>query len=146
MGEGYWIRPDGAFQRITEHAQWIQVAEHARWMGLGENAIARIQAIPWDRGDGPNREAIVREAVAQGLIRFRDHGPFVTFEFAMPLEAALEALGPFMSHQLGPSSNCRLNRLDTGEAWAMTYSQILALLAEGSAMVDPSAARRSTGP
>lgn len=117
MGEGFWIRADtGEFRKIDEHARWIQDPGHARSLGLSEEAVAKIMFIPWDI-DGPGRKAIVMEATAQGLIRFRDHGDHVTFEFQMPIPDALRALQPFMAYYLGPASFCRLNDLAGGDSW-----------------------------
>lgn len=126
MGEGYWIRSDtGQFFKIDEHARWIQVTENARLAGLDDEAITRIASIRWDI-DGPGRKAIVLAATARGLIRFRDHGGFVTFEFQMPLRDALLSLQPFMEFQLGPARFCRLNDLRTGESWECSYREMMA--------------------
>lgn len=124
MGEGFWIRSDtGEFHKIDEHARWIQDPGNARSIGLSEEAAAHIRSIPWDI-DGPGRKAIVMEATAQGLIRFRDHGDYMTFEFQMPIRDAVRALRPFMTYYLGPASYCRLNNLSGGDSWEGFYKDI----------------------
>lgn len=124
MGEGFWIRSDtGEFFKIDEHARWVQVPENARRIGLSEEAVGRIGSISWDI-DGPGRKAIVMEATAQGLIRFRDHGDHVTFEFQMPNEDVIHALRPFMEYYLGPASYCHLNNLANGDRWEGYFSDL----------------------
>jgi len=126
MGEGYWIRSDtGGFFRIDEHARWLGDPTHTALAGLDEATRATLKTI---RGDinGPGREAIVRAATAGGLIRFRDHDDYMTFEFQRPLEDVLRAIRPFAEFYLGFASVCRLNDLASGQSWLATGSELLA--------------------
>ncbi len=124
MGEGFWIRSDtGEFHKIDEHARWIQDPGNARRIGLSEEAVARMRSIPWDI-NGPGRKAIVMEATAEGLIRFRDHGDYMTFEFQMPIQDAVHALRPFMAYYLGAASYCRFNNLAGGDTREGYYKDL----------------------
>ena len=126
MGEGYWIRSDTrAFFKIDEHARWIGDPANAGLTGLDAKTLATIRAIPWDI-DGPGRKAIVRAATAAGLIRFRDHDDYMTFEFQMPLQDALRAIQPFVDSYLGFASSCRLNDLASGQCWLASGNELLA--------------------
>jgi len=126
MKEGAWIvAGDGRWTWMTEHATWLQVPEHARDLGLSDEAVRRIQTIQWDF-NGSGREAICLEGMRHGLIRFRGHGAYVTFESVLPLETVLRATAAFMKSQFGPLTAIRINRLDTGEAWAGLFPDIKA--------------------
>ena len=128
MKEAAWIvARDGRWRWITEHATWLQVPEHAQDLGLSDEAVRRIGAIRRDF-NGPGRVAICLEGMRHGLIRFRGHGGFVTFEAVLPLETVLRATVDFMQSQFGPLTAIRINRLDTSEAWAGLYSEIQAMV------------------
>lgn len=124
MKEGAWINAHtGAWCWITEHASWIQVPANARREGLPDEVHARLAALPWDF-NGPGRKAILLEAMNAGLIRFRGHGAYVTFEGTLPVDDMLRATTPFMADQFGPLAFCRFNDLATGACREMHWRDL----------------------
>jgi len=119
MKEGCWIRL-GDWHWITEHASWIQKPENARLMGIPEEIQAELSGITWDF-NGPGREAILRLAMGEGLIRLRGHGNSVTFEFTIPMATAIQAVRPFMDQNFGPLTWCSFNNLETGQSVGFFY-------------------------
>jgi hypothetical protein len=131
--EGAWLRADtGDWRWIDEHADWIRRIPCALMAGLGEEAARRIAAMPRTRANGPEREAILLAAMAQGLIRFRGHGAEVTFETTLPLAEAVHAVRRFMAEQFGAYNLVRIHRLPQGPCIAVPYHELERALAEGS--------------
>lgn len=141
MREGCWIRFTGEWTWINEHASWIQNPENARRLGVPDEVQAKLSAIPWDF-NGPGREAILRLAMNSGLVRMRGHGASVTFEFTLPMAAAIQSVRPFMDQNFGPLTWVQFNDLgEKGQSFgcfykdlseAMDNGTLLDLLAEAS--------------
>ena len=103
MKEGAWLEAStGSWHWIDDHADWIRRPVNARSVGLPEEAVTRIAAMPRQHRSGPERTAIILEAMRHGLIRFRGHGTEVTFESTLPLEVVIPAVSRFMAEQFGP--------------------------------------------
>ncbi len=116
MKEGCWIMAaSGHYEYVDDHARWIQSPGNAERMGLQEDVIREIRLLKWDF-DGPGRRAILLSAMADGLIRARGHGPYVTFEFTIKIEAAVQGALPFMHAVAGPFTLCRFMSLTNGDA------------------------------
>jgi hypothetical protein len=131
MKEGAWIEAaSGRWHWIDEHADWIRRPECARRAGLEEEAVLQIAAMPRKQASGPERTAILLEAMKHGLIRFRAHGADgVTFESTLPLLEAMAAASNFMEENLGPLTMVRFNRLPVGgPCVAMFYKDLVAAL------------------
>jgi len=123
MREGCWIRNTGDWHWITEHASWILKPENARLLRLPEEVQSELSTISWDF-NGPGREAILRLAMSAGLIRMRGHGSSVTFEFTLPMSAAIQSVRPFMDQNFGPLTWCQFNDLDTGQSFGSFYKDL----------------------
>ena len=126
LREGFWIRSSGVWALIDEHASWIQKPENARLMGLPEEVQAQISAIPWDF-NGPGRAAILRLAMATNLIRMRDHGATISFEFTLSMQAAIQSVMPFLEFQAGPLTWCKFNNIDTCKSIGIYYQDLCGL-------------------
>ncbi len=94
MKQGAWIEAvSGRWHWIDDHADWIRRPECARRTGMSEEAVLDLAAMPRCEASGPERTAIILEAMKHGLIRFRGHGGAeVTFETILPLAAGPGAL------------------------------------------------------
>lgn len=129
MREGAWINPIGQWLWITEHASWIQKPENARLLGVSDEIQTKLSGMQWDF-NGPGREAILRAAMNAGFIRVRGHGASVTFEFRLPIEAAIQVVRPFMESNMGPLAWCQFNDLKTGKCLGFFYKDLSAALKE----------------
>ena len=124
MKEGCWIRSTGDWHWITEHASWIQKPKNARLLGIPDEVQSKLSTISWDC-NGPGREAILRLAMGAGLIRMRGHGNSVTFEFTIPIEAAIKVVALFMEQQFGPMTWVRFNDIESGQSLGIFYQDLL---------------------
>jgi hypothetical protein len=96
---------------------------------MAEEVHTRMAAIPWDF-NGTGRKAILRTAMDASFIRMRGHGADVTFEFTLPMEAAIQAVAPFMTQHCGPQTGCRFNDLKAGTSLGIAHGA-LQLVLEG---------------
>lgn len=144
MKGGAWIEATtGRWHWIDEHADWIRRPECARRTGLPEEAVLRLAAMPRRAPSGPDRNAILLEAMRHGLIRFRGHGAEgVTFESTLPLIDAIAAVSVFMAENLGPFTWVRFHQLPAGPYLAFAYQDLVAALRGASPLlpIDPHAA------
>ena len=140
MKEGAWIEAQtGNWHWIDDHADWIRRPECARSAGLPEEVVLRLAAMPRRAACGPERTAIVLEAMRHGLIRFRGHGTEVTFESTLTLDTVIPAVSRFMAEHFGPLTWVRFNQLPDGPFVAVPYQDLRPLLEAGdlSCLVDP---------
>ena len=132
MREGAWIEAGtGRWHWVDDHADWIRRLECARRAGLPEKAVVRIAAMPRRGAGGPDRRAILLEAMGHGLIRFRGHGATVTFESTLPLEVVIRAVARFMAEHFGPLTWVRFNQLPDGPCIGVTYQDLESALEGG---------------
>jgi len=132
MKEGAWIEAGtGRWHWIDDHADWIRRPDCARRAGLPEEAVLKIAAMPRRATNGPERKAILLEAMSHGLIRFRAHGVEVTFETTLPLAMAIPAVSPFLATICGPLTWVRFNQLPDGPCIAVTYQDLERTLEAG---------------
>ena len=125
MKEGAWLNArTGAYHWIDEHARWLQRGENAKTIGLSDSAIQRIKAIPWDFNGG-GRRSILMLAMNGGLIRFRGHGNYVTFEGCLSIPEMADATQEFMAAHLGPYMGIQVNDLARGRAWNGNYGELV---------------------
>ena len=125
MKEGAWIEAEtDRWHFIDDHADWVRRPVNARNVGLPEEAVTRIAAMPRQHRSGPERTAIILEAMRHGLIRFRGHGAEVTFESTVPLEVVVQAVSRFMSEHFGPLIWVRFNQLPDGPCIGITYQEL----------------------
>jgi len=121
--EGAWLNArTGAYRWIDEHTRWLQRGENAKTIGLPDSVIQRIKAIPWDF-NGEGRRSILLLAMNGGLIRFRGHGSYVTFEGCLSIQEMAGAAQEFMGLYLGPQMDVRINDLARGRAWNGSYGE-----------------------
>lgn len=76
MEAGYWGNYEtGSIFLIDDHELWIRRDCNAEKLGIAPEVIAKF-------GEFPDRASLLRFLFANApVIRFRGHGPFVTFEF-----------------------------------------------------------------
>jgi hypothetical protein len=131
MKEGAWLEAStGSWHWIDDHADWIRRPVNARSVGLPEEAVTRIAAMPRQAACGPERTAIILEAMTHGLIRYRGHGAQVTFESTLPLDTVIPALARFMAEHLGPLTWVCFNQLPDGPCVGVTYQDLVRALEE----------------
>jgi hypothetical protein len=129
MKEGAWIIAEtGNWHWVDDHADWVRRPECARSAGLPEDAVIRIADMPRRTACGPERTAIILEAMRYGLIRFRGHGVEVTFESTLPLEVVVPAVAGFMAEHFGPLTWVRFNQFPEGPCIGVTYQVLLRAL------------------
>jgi hypothetical protein len=125
MKEGSWISAEtGRWHAVDDHANWIRRPDCAHLAGLPEEAVLRIAAMPRCGLNGSDRQAILIEAMKQGLIRFRGHGTEVTFEFTLPLPKVIPVVSPFLATICGPLTWVRFNQLPDGPCIGITYQDL----------------------
>jgi len=131
--EGAWFDQLCNFQWINEHASWIQKPENARRLGVPDEVQAELSAIPWDF-NVPGRRAILRLAMNSGLIRMRGHGgASVTFEFTIPIEAAIKVVAAFMTQNFGPMTWVQFNDLrEKGQSFGCFYKDLSEAMDNGT--------------
>ena len=149
MREGAWIEAEtGRWHWIDEHANWIRRPENARKAGLPEEVVRRLAAMPRRELSGPERNAILIEAMHHGLIRFRGHGVpgEVTFETTLPLSVAIPQVSRFMAEHLGPLNLVRFNQLPDGPCIAIHYRELALALDRGglAALLPPSSSAQNS--
>jgi hypothetical protein len=83
--------------------------------------VLRLAAMPRRGLNGSDRQAILIEAMNQGLIRFRGHGAEVTFESTLPLLVVIPAVSTFMATVCGPLTWVRFNKLPDGPCFGVNY-------------------------
>jgi hypothetical protein len=133
MKTGAWIEVGTArWHWIDDHADWIRRPECARSAGLPKEVVLRLAAMPRRAACGPERTAIILEAMMYGLIRFRGHGAEVTFESTLPLEVVVPALERFMTEHFGPLTWVRFNQLPDGPCIGVTYQDLGRALKAGN--------------
>jgi hypothetical protein len=98
---------------------------------LAEEAVVRIAAMPRRHHSGEERNAILIAAMTEGLIRFRGHGAYVTFETILPFETAFQAAAKFMETCLGPLTHVCFNQLPAGPSVGLAYQDLKPLLEAG---------------
>lgn len=126
MKEGAWIEAaTGHHHWIDEHADWIRRKDNAHRAGLPNTAVERLATMPRNDLSGSEREAILLVAMEAGLIRFRGHGSFITFESILPLQATARAVAPFMAQICGPLTGVRINQLPDGPSIGLAYRDLL---------------------
>lgn len=91
--------------------------------------VLQVKAIPWDY-NGEGRRSILRLAMGSGLIRFRGHGNYVTFEGLLPIKEIASASRAFMALHLGPLMGIQINDLDGGESWSGLRSDLWSFIAK----------------
>jgi len=127
--EGAWIEAKtGAWHWIDEHADWIRRPANAHSVGLAEEAVIRISAMPRRQRSGEERNAILIAAMSEGLIRFRGHGAYVTFETTLAIGTAAQAAAKFMEVCLGPLTHVCFNQLPGGPSIGLAYQDLKLLL------------------
>lgn len=125
MKEGAWIQAGtGDWEWIDDHADWIRHPANARSMGLTEEAVVRIAAMPRRHRSGEERTAILIAAMSEGLIRFRGHGVYVTFEATLMVEDVLSASAAFMAANLGPLTQVCINQLPSGPQISFAHQEL----------------------
>ena len=138
--EGYWLNAEtGEFHRIDEHATWLVQHENAQAIGLDESLFARLAGLDPQR----DRLRIVLTAMHGGLMRIRQHGDSVTFEFVVPTEEAVSAVCQFLKATglAGERSWLKLNNLRTKKSVEMRCDVFMQ-----QARVDPCAVAQTEVP
>ena len=145
MKTGAWIEAaSGRWHWVDDHADWIRRPECARSAGLPEEAVLRLVAMPRRAACGPDRQAILIDAMEQGLIRFRGHGAEVTFETPLPLWVVIPAVARFMAEHFGPLTWVRFNQLPDGPCIGLPNQDLVPALQMGnlSSLLAPEVQRR----
>jgi len=126
MKKGAWIEAEtGNWHWIDDHADWIRRPECGRRAGLPEEVVLRLAAMPRRYRSGAERNAILIAAMSEGgLVRFRGHGAWVTFETTLPLEVVIPAVTRFMATICGPLTWVRFNQLPDGPYVGVTYQDL----------------------
>ena len=132
MKQGAWIEQNGRWHWISDHADAARSPEFTRLAGFAEEEVQRLAVMPRRRPSGAERNAILLEAMHQGLIRFRGHGGGeVTFETTLPLSVAIPAVSSFMAEHFGPLTLVRFNQLPDGPCIAIHYQDLALALERG---------------
>jgi len=131
MKDGIWLESNGRWHFVDEHASWIRRQPCARAAGLREEIVLKLSSMPRTRLSGADRNAVLFLAMAQGLIRVRGHGAWVTFEATLDIESIVLAASTFMSQYFGPLTLIKINKLPDGPFVSILYQDLLRAMNAG---------------
>ena len=131
MTEGFWVRPDGSFEQIDDHAAWLSRGKNAELLGLSPGLAQRVRQANWVYG----RLQIVVPALMEGFTRVRWYSATeATFEYARSETETFPTVQKFLKHaQPGCLEGLLLFRnIRAGREWMINLSGFLAHMEKGN--------------
>jgi len=99
MGDGFWLDPEKQqAHRVSKHELWVLEPDNARLAGIPPHVYERLKTLNPVKDEDEIRFA----AIHAGLIRTRDHGNYISVQFAASpdrVRAFLRSAYLFLSQQ-----------------------------------------------